>query len=71
MFSCLFGEVVSYLFYSKPPTEVSRWFHPKHISLQVTKRRRTGKETPAQFFPVKFAEFFRTSFSKNTFGGYF
>ena len=70
MFVCLFDEVVSYLFYRKPSTEVNWWFHLNHISSQVTKRR-AGKRLQDRCFPVKFAEFLRTPFSMNTSDGCF
>ena len=61
MFFCLLGEVVSYLFYKKWPTEVNRWRHLNHISSQGTKRR-MEKVTPAKVFSLYFAEFSRTLF---------
>ena len=61
MFLCLLGEVVSYLFYSKRPTEVNWWIHPNHISPQRTrKKRRARKKIQAQVFSVNLAEFLRT-----------
>ena len=72
MFLCLLGEVVSYLFYSKRPTEVTWWIHPNHISPQRTrKKRRTRKNAQVQVFSVNFAEFLRTPFFKNISGGCF
>ena len=68
MFLCLLGEVVSYLFYSKRPTEVN-WCNFNRVSLQRTrKKRRVRKNTQAQ---VSFAEFLRTPFFKNISGGCF
>ena len=62
MFLCLLSEVVSYLFYSKRPTEVNWWIHPNHICPQRTRiKRRARKKTQAQVFSVNFAEFLRTS----------
>ena len=72
MFLCLFGEVVSYLFYSKRPTENNWWIPPNHISPPRTrKKRRARKNTQAQVFSVNFTEFLRTPFFKNVSGGCF
>ena len=72
MFLCLLGEVVSYLFYSKRPTEVNWWIHPNHISPQRTSRKkRARKKTQAQVFFANFEEFLRTPFLKNISGGCF
>ena len=61
MFVCLFDEVVSYLFYRKPSTEVNWWFHLNHISSQVTKRR-AGKETPGQVLSCEICRIFKNAF---------
>ena len=50
MFDCLFGEVVSYLFYSKQPTEVNWWIHPNYIFPQGTKRRVEKRDSSTGVF---------------------
>ena len=65
MFLCLLGEVVSYLFYSKRPTEIKLWISPRHISPQGTKRS-AGKRLQHKYRPVNVAEFLRTHLFKNT-----
>ena len=59
-----------YLFYSKRPTEVNWWMYLNHISPQGTKEEQE-KSPQHRCFPENFAEFLRTTFLKNTSGGYF
>ena len=62
MFFCLFGEVGSYLFYSKRPT------NPSILTIFPPKEQKEEREKRLQHkcFPVNFPEFLRTPFFKIT-----